>query len=155
MVVLVFLYCHGWSSPRSPNPSYFFKAAAILALTAAILDLGIGFFSLYESQPGGLATQYLRLWQNRANPVSLERFASDGVLHVIAWRGRSQWMSASVSLVHDVAANWNSSRRLKTTEPGHPYTSFGAKTAATFAQMNTEHLHGTRRPSAIGAKHSR
>ena len=45
-----------------------------------------------------------------------------------------------IGLVHVVAANWSLGTQLKAPEPDHPYTFFGAKTAATFIQLNADLL---------------
>jgi hypothetical protein len=49
-------------------------------------------------------------------------------------------LSAPVSLVRVVAAHWSLGTQLKA-KPDHPYTFFGAKTAATFMQLNAELFH--------------
>ena len=61
-------------------------------------------------------------------------------------------MSASVSLVRVAAANWNLGTRLKATEPAHPSTFFGAKTAVAFMLLNTERPRWKRQQSASRLK---
>jgi hypothetical protein len=54
---------------------------------------------------------------------------------------RTPWTlskSAATNRARVVAANWNLRTRLKVPQPGHPYTFFGATTAALFIQLSDD-----------------
>ena len=49
---------------------------------------------------------------------------------------------AILALAGVVAAKWNLVKQLEVSKPAHPYTFFGAKTAATFIRLRADLLNG-------------
>jgi hypothetical protein len=56
-------------------------------------------------------------------------------------------------LVRVVAGNWSLGTQLNASEPDHRYTFFGAKTAATFIQLNADLPRWKRQQSASELDH--
>ena len=82
------------------------------------LDDGyVSYFRNTKADPGGRLHCTSALGAIVQNPFSLERFIGDGVPHVTV--EDTPWISASVSLVRAVAADWNLGIQLKATELGH------------------------------------